>query len=72
MRLTYDIIITDECGDECTYSTGYTTEREARDAAAMLMENHPEWYGAQVEPNRRQAYQQAWYDRSDNDTLDLY
>ncbi len=69
---TYDIIIADECGDECTYSTGFKTEREALNAAADLQAAHPEWYGAWVEPNRREAYQQAWQDRYDNGTLDLY
>lgn len=69
---TYDIIITDECGDECTYWTGFKTEREALNEAADLQAAHPEWYGAWVEPSRKQIYQQAWQDRADNDTLDLY
>jgi hypothetical protein len=69
---TYDIIITDECGDECTYWTGFKTDREARNEMAKLMDDHPEWYGAHVEPSRKEIYRQAWQDRYDNDTQDLY
>jgi hypothetical protein len=69
---TYDIIITDECGDECTYSTGFKTEAEAFLEVAKLMIEHPEYYSAWVEPNRKEAYRQAWQDRADNDTQDLY
>jgi hypothetical protein len=69
---TYDIIIIDECGDACTYWTGFKTDREARTEMAKLMAEHPEWYEAYVEPSRKEIYRQAWQDRFDNDTQDLY
>ena len=69
---TYDIIIIDECGDEQTYYTGFSSRFEAEQKINSIFESNPEFLQAWVEPNTKNAYQQAWQDRVDNDTVDLY
>ena len=69
---TYDIIVIDECGDEQVYGSGFISKLKAEQALNEVFDNNPEFYRGWVEPNAKSMREQAWQDRFDNDTADLY